>query len=159
MSVHFKVVTLKPQRVTNIGLVEAGTDVTEQLGGFQHLASLVDMGDVALVPVGEAFVPSPVSITPFKSVTEEAEAPVADSEEPVTDGADSSVGETTAGDAPSDDGEVASVEYMEDPSGFTIDEVLAYAEAHPDHASMLLELETEGKGRKRIIKVLSALAE
>ena len=162
MGVQFKVVTLKPQKVTNLGLVEAGVDVTEQLGEFRHLMSLVDMGDVALIPVGDAPVAvpyvrvaapqsDPVEETTSPSVDSAAESPEADVEVPEE--------ETPEEPTSVDDAEPVADEYMDDPTGFTIEEVVAYATAHPDHASMLLELETEGKARKSLIKALTTIAE
>lgn len=143
MGVEFRVITLKPLNVGNIGRVDAGVDVTEQLGKFVHLASLVDMGDVTLVPVGEA---------PAASQSDEQSvAP------PPADLPDESPAAVTVGSEEPSVADGGDVEYMDDPSGFTISEVVAYAEAHPEHAQMLLELEAEGKNRSKIIKALTAL--
>lgn len=43
-----------------------------------------------------------------------------------------------------------------DPSGYTVDEVIAYGRAHPDEAEAILKLEKgrDGKQRKGVIEAL-----
>lgn len=91
----FKVITLHRQKVATLGWVEAGVDVTEQLGNFRHLHVLAEHGDVLIMPIDPASLP--VATTP---VAEEEPQPVA--ETPVsTEEADPSA---ATGSAESDEG-------------------------------------------------------
>lgn len=192
MAVKFRVVTLKPQKVARLGRVDAGVDVTEQLGSFRHLQSLVDMGDVILIPDGEeatttaASSPAPEATVEVIEEAREAEVTEAEAEEvepAATEGEATGEPETTeddeeaapaaedeSTDATGEDAEPPTptedvdaqqpgvTEYMDDPTDFTIAEVIAYAVAHPEHVSMLLEAETEGKQRGKLIKALTELS-
>lgn len=164
MAVGFKVITLKPQKVGKIGKVDAGVDVTAELGKFQFLQSLVDMGDVMLVPDTDSFVaPEPASpkVEEPEVVASESEDASVTSESVVetspTPTADEPVPAGVEDLPPADDS--LGVDYMDDPTRFTVSEVIAYAETHPEHVNMLLELEMEGKKRSGVIKALTALAD
>lgn len=168
----FKVVTLRPQKVKGIGKVDAGVDVTEQLGTFRHLQSLVDGGDVIIVPnadFNDIPVATPVEATEAEAPEAEAEAVEPSTEEPQAepdggepsgdgnDGANEDEGKDDPDEGTAEGGGDDSVEYMEDPTGFTVKEVVAYAHAHPEHVEMLLEMETEGKNRTGVIQALTAM--
>lgn len=149
---------------------EIGEDVTEVYKDNKWLSSLIDMGDVVIVPAGNAVTKGDLSVTgtanPMLSsaksvagatgetvsgvvVTAPAAAVVTPVAEPNVDAA-----------AEEEDEPVADViDYMEDPTGYTVEQVLAYAEAHPDHAEMLLDAERDGKGRKSLISALTDIAE
>lgn len=146
MTTGFKVITLKPQKVGRLGRVDAGVDVTSELATFRHLQSLVDMGEVMLVPTTGDFPKAEA-----KATSAAAPSPTPAEEAPT------SVGE--AEDVSPAEVDAITVTYMDDPTGFTVAEVIAYAEAHPEHAAMLLEMEAEGKNRNGVIKALTALLE
>lgn len=48
-------------------------------------------------------------------------------------------------------------DYMGDPSTHTVKDVIAYADAHPEHAEMLLDAEVEGKNRPSLVAHLESM--
>lgn len=144
---------------------EVGDDVTEHYKDNKWLSSLIDMGEVILVPRGtEAALnvtgtanPNNVAFQNAAGVTggKDSSAPAEVAPEPVVE-------EPTPEPEPVVEAveEVAEeAEAITDPADHSAGDVIAYAEANPDTAGDLLEKELNGKARKSVVSALTDLAQ
>lgn len=67
------------------------------------------------------------------------------------------VGTVAASDEGSEDPDPIVVDIVPDPSTMTVAEVVAYAEAHPQHAQALLDAERAGKNRSTLVTELDRI--
>lgn len=149
---------------------EIGDDVTDTFKDNKWLGSLIDMGDVIVTPVGVAAdVTVAGTADPRNSVYQNAsgssghklsgDAPVVAPEpvaaEPIAEPEVVSEPEAEVVEEAADE----AVDYMDDPSGYTVEQVVEYANAHPEHAEMLLDAERDGKGRKSLMTSLTEIME
>jgi len=127
----FKLVAGKPLKLPVPGnrRAELGDDVTEFFKDNRWLSSLVDMGEILVVPRdGDAPAPAPAAVAVEPEPEPEPE-PVAE-----------------------ESGEF-------DPSEHSAADVIARAESNPDEAAALLDAEMEGKARKGVVTALTEIVQ
>lgn len=145
---------------------EVGDDVTEHYKDNKWLSSLIDMGEVILVPRGAQNVALNVTGTanPNNVAFQNAAGVTGgkDSSEPAEVAPEPVVEEPTPEPEPVVESveEVAEeAEEITDPADHSAGDVIAYAEANPDTAGNLLEKELSGKARKSVVSALTDLAQ
>lgn len=152
---------------------EVGDDVTEYYKDNKWLSSLVDMGELVIVPRGSTNVALNVtgSANPNNVVSQSAagvtgekisatgSVPVAEAPAPVVE-------EAVAEPAPEPESDVEAIEEVAevaseitDPADHSAGDVIAYAEANPESAGNLLDMELNGKARKSVVSALTDLVQ